>query len=192
MQTLNNKLDNIVQLLIFELVNILNSDKSGGIRCYNIAFVRQRGVASELSSAIPAAISTCESLEELISTYLPAGDSLSTTLSSPQFSQALSLFWSALQSGQAAPVVQQFGLGSEAVNAATTGNIHDFVNALETEALKKSPASDAEAVDNSDMMNTKKSQDESAGKLKSDQPDSKTDTINHKKDNDDDEGMALD
>ncbi|XP_031784122.1 proteasomal ubiquitin receptor ADRM1 isoform X1 [Nasonia vitripennis] len=152
----------------------------------------QRGVASELSSAIPAAISTCESLEDLISTYLPAGDSLSTTLSSPQFSQALSLFWSALQSGQAAPVVQQFGLGSEAVNAATTGNIHAFVNALETEALNKSPASDAEAVDNSDMMNTKKSQEESTGKLKSDQPDSKTDTINHKKDNDDDEGMALD
>lgn len=158
---------------------------------YNIAFVRQRGVTSELSSAIPAAISTCESLEDIISAYLPAGDSLSTTLSSPQFSQALSLFWSALQSGQAAPVVQQFGLGSEAIDAATSGNIQDFVSALETEAIKKSPASDAEAVKNSKIMDPKQSQDKSADKPQSDQQDSKSETTNNKKD-DDDEGMALD
>ncbi|XP_017884292.1 proteasomal ubiquitin receptor ADRM1 homolog isoform X2 [Ceratina calcarata] len=38
------------------------------------------------------------------------------------------------QSGQAGPVISQFGLGPEAVNAAASGNIEEFVNALESEA----------------------------------------------------------
>ena len=137
--------------------------------------VRQRGVASELSSAIPAAISTSESLDGAMSQHLPAGDSLSTTLSSPQFSQALSMFWSALQSGQTAPVVQQFGLGPEAVSAAASGNIEQFVDALESEAKVK-PESAA------------KDQEQPAEQTKPQQP---KPAPKDKKD-DDDEGMALD
>ncbi|XP_015114342.1 proteasomal ubiquitin receptor ADRM1-like [Diachasma alloeum] len=95
--------------------------------------VRQRGVATELTNTIPAAITATESLERTMSKHLPPGDSLCTTLSSPQFSQALSMFWSALQSGQASPVVRQFGLGADAVNAAATGNLEEFVSALEGE-----------------------------------------------------------
>ncbi|XP_015114341.1 proteasomal ubiquitin receptor ADRM1 homolog isoform X3 [Diachasma alloeum] len=38
-----------------------------------------------------------------------------------------------VQSGQASPVVRQFGLGADAVNAAATGNLEEFVSALEGE-----------------------------------------------------------
>lgn len=131
--------------------------------------VRQRGVANELTSAIPASVTTTESLERAVSPHLPAGDSLGTTLSSPQFSQALSMFWSALQSGQAGPVMQQFGLGAEAVTAAATGNIEHFVNALEGEA---------------------KAQEDKEGKK--DDAAKKQPPPTEKKDDDDDEGMALD
>ncbi|XP_076222750.1 regulatory particle non-ATPase 13 isoform X1 [Nomia melanderi] len=96
--------------------------------------VVQRGVATELTNAIRTAISASESLEREMSPHLPPGDQLCTTLLSPQFSQALSMFWSALQSGQAGPVIQQFGLGPDAVNAAASGNIEEFVTALESEA----------------------------------------------------------
>ncbi|XP_015171509.1 PREDICTED: proteasomal ubiquitin receptor ADRM1 isoform X2 [Polistes dominula] len=96
--------------------------------------VVQRGIATELTNAIPTTITSTESLERAISTHLPPGDNLCTTLSSPQFSQALSMFWSALQSGQAGPVIRQFGLGTDAINAAASGNIEEFVTALESEA----------------------------------------------------------
>lgn len=65
---------------------------------------------------------------------LPPGDHLSGAICSPQFFQALSMFWSALQSGQAGPVVRQFGLGSDAVSAAANGNVEEFFTALESEA----------------------------------------------------------
>ncbi|XP_014600828.1 PREDICTED: proteasomal ubiquitin receptor ADRM1 homolog isoform X3 [Polistes canadensis] len=39
-----------------------------------------------------------------------------------------------VQSGQAGPVIRQFGLGTDAINAAASGNIEEFVTALESEA----------------------------------------------------------
>uniref|UniRef100_A0A0C9R8U9 CG13349_0 protein n=1 Tax=Fopius arisanus TaxID=64838 RepID=A0A0C9R8U9_9HYME len=95
--------------------------------------VRQRTMATELTNSIPGAITVTESLERTMSKHLPPGDSLCTTLSSPQFSQALSMFWSALQSGQARSVVRQFGLGTDAVNAAGRGNLQEFFSALDDE-----------------------------------------------------------
>lgn len=133
--------------------------------------VRQRGVATELTNAIPAAISTTENLESAMNVHLPPGDNLCTTLSSPQFSQALSMFWSALQSGQAGPVVRQFGMGPDAVNAAATGNIEEFISALESEAK----SSDGQAQQQDD-----KSKEQSSSPASPDKKD------------DDDEGMALD
>lgn len=135
--------------------------------------VRQRGVATELTNAIPTAVSATESLENAMNVHLPPGDNLSTTLSSPQFSQALSMFWSALQSGQAGPVIRQFGLGPDAVNAATSGNIEEFVGALESEA-KSDQGQQAQQGQDDDS----KKQSSSAAN-----PDKK---------DDDDEGMALD
>lgn len=56
---------------------------------------------------------------------------LKETLSSPQFQQALSMFSNALQSGQLGPVVSQFQLNTEAVAAANSGDLEQFVKALE-------------------------------------------------------------
>ncbi|XP_034189598.1 regulatory particle non-ATPase 13 isoform X1 [Osmia lignaria lignaria] len=134
--------------------------------------VVQRGVATELTNAIPAAISATESLERAMSPHLPPGDHLCTTLLSPQFSQALSMFWSALQSGQAGPVIRQFGLGPDAVNAASSGNIEEFVSALESEAK----TGQEQTQQGQEEKNTKQGSPARS-------PDKK---------DDDDEGMALD
>ncbi|XP_020279335.1 proteasomal ubiquitin receptor ADRM1 homolog isoform X2 [Pseudomyrmex gracilis] len=77
----------------------------------------------------------------------------------------------AVQSGQAGPVIRQFGLGSDAVNAAATGNIEEFVSALESEA--------------------KSGQGQQAQQGQEDKKQSSSTTGPDKKD-DDDEGMALD
>ncbi|XP_034935166.1 proteasomal ubiquitin receptor ADRM1 homolog isoform X1 [Chelonus insularis] len=99
--------------------------------------VHQRDIARELTNSIPTAIVPTKSLQQAMSKHLPPGDNLCMTLASPQFYQALSMFWSALQSGQAGPVVRQFGLGPDAVNAAATGNLESFVTALESETKKE-------------------------------------------------------
>lgn len=59
---------------------------------------------------------------------------LKDTIQSPQFQQALSSFSTALQSGQLGPVVSQFQLNSEAIAAANTGDLEQFVKALEKNA----------------------------------------------------------
>ncbi|EZA48204.1 hypothetical protein DMN91_012562 [Ooceraea biroi] len=133
----------------------------------------QRGVATELTNAIPTAVSATDSLESAMNVHLPPGDNLSTTLSSPQFSQALSMFWSALQSGQAGPVIRQFGLGPDAVSAAASGNIEEFVGAMESEAKSDQGQ---QAQQGQDDENKKQS----------------SSTANPDKKDDDDEGMALD
>lgn len=73
------------------------------------------------------------------------GDSSKTqlkdTISSPQFQQALSMFSSALQSGQLGPVVSQFQLSGEAVAAANSGDLEQFVKALEKTAGDSSTGS---------------------------------------------------
>ncbi|XP_025990422.1 proteasomal ubiquitin receptor ADRM1 homolog isoform X2 [Solenopsis invicta] len=78
----------------------------------------------------------------------------------------------AVQSGQAGPVVRQFGLGADAVNAAASGNIEEFVGALESEAKN---GQGQQAQQGQDDKNKKQSSAAS--------PDKK---------DDDDEGMALD
>ncbi|XP_076651847.1 regulatory particle non-ATPase 13 isoform X2 [Halictus rubicundus] len=76
-----------------------------------------------------------------------------------------------VQSGQAGPVIQQFGLGPDAVNAAASGNIEEFVSALETEAK-------------TGQEQTQQGQDDTSAKQAS--PTASSDK------KDDDEGMALD
>jgi len=104
------------------------------------------GVSVDLSTAL-----TGEALQPLLATegfldkvkgFLPAGGEegkevtaadLKGTVQSPQFQQALSMFSMALQSGQLAPLVREFGLGDEAVAAATQGDMGAFVRALQKE-----------------------------------------------------------
>lgn len=62
---------------------------------------------------------------------------LKDTLASPQFQQALSMFSTALQSGQMGPVVSQFEVSDDAVSAAVSGNLEQFVKALDKAAVKE-------------------------------------------------------
>ncbi|XP_018562043.1 proteasomal ubiquitin receptor ADRM1 homolog isoform X1 [Anoplophora glabripennis] len=80
-------------------------------------------------------LSNPETLQQL-QNHLPAVDgstqeALRSTLASPQFQQAVSQFSSALESGQLGPVVSQLAVNSEAVAAASQGNMQGFVKALE-------------------------------------------------------------
>ena len=52
------------------------------------------------------------------------------------FDQALSVFSAALQSGQLGPLIQQFGLGAEAVEAAQKGDMEAFISALQKQNKK--------------------------------------------------------
>ncbi|XP_037947796.1 proteasomal ubiquitin receptor ADRM1 homolog isoform X2 [Teleopsis dalmanni] len=75
----------------------------------------------------------------ILSVHLPESDEtdeskkqqIKDTIASPQFQQALSLFSNALQSAQLGPVVSQFELTPDAVAAAYSGNLEEFVKALE-------------------------------------------------------------
>ncbi|CAG5101754.1 Similar to adrm1b: Proteasomal ubiquitin receptor ADRM1 (Danio rerio) [Cotesia congregata] len=133
--------------------------------------VRQTDVETELTNSIPAAITSSESLERTMSKHLPSGDNLCTTLSSPQFSQALSMFWSALQSGQGAPMVRQFGLGPDTVNAAATGNLEEFVTALETETKKDQEQTSSTTVASSNPEDESTKKDDSSSAKKDDSKD---------------------
>lgn len=74
---------------------------------------------------------------------------LKDTLASPQFQQALSMFSNALQSGQLGPVVSQFKLSDDAVSAANSGDLEQFVKALEKASIKDSSAKDDDKKDES-------------------------------------------
>lgn len=63
-------------------------------------------------------------------------EQLKTTVVSPQFQQALSMFSSALQSGQLGPVVSQFKLNDQAIEAANNGDLEQFIKALEGSTVK--------------------------------------------------------
>jgi len=70
------------------------------------------------------------------------------TVQSPQFAQALSVFSAALQSGQLGPLIQQFGLGAEAVDAAQKGDMEAFISALQKqEKDNKKDGDDGMALD---------------------------------------------
>merc|ERR1719206_454966 len=74
---------------------------------------------------------------------LPGSESeLRNTLQSPQFKQALSIFSAALQSGQLAPLMQQFKLTQPAIDAAAKGDVIAFVKALQEGEMAKGDEED--------------------------------------------------
>ncbi len=136
----DGKKDDVSKVLLSELQSFLSglktSDGSGGSST--------NGRNIDLSTAVNAEtvsfLTDAERTENLLA-HLPNIDSndnakqqLRETISSPQFQQALSMFSSALQSGQLGPVVSQFQLNEEEVAAATTGDLEQFVKALEKNA----------------------------------------------------------
>lgn len=79
-----------------------------------------------------------EQLQQHLPTIGPGGsqeEQLRSTLASPQFQQAVSMFSAALQSGQLGPVVQQFDVSNEAIAATNQGNMEEFVRALQNASI---------------------------------------------------------
>lgn len=113
--------------------------------------------------ALTSIMNSPEALEQL-QQHLPPIDgntqeALKSTLASPQFQQAVSQFSSALESGQLAPIVSQLAVNPEAVAAAASGNMQDFVKALEKSGT--TPDSDKDKDNKSTKKdNNKKDEDD--------------------------------
>lgn len=108
----------------------------------------EHGAGRSLNIDLSTALSGADAINQLISdpervksliVHLPESEDadedrkqqIKDHISSPQFQQALAQFSNALQSAQLGPVVKQFELSHEAVAAAYSGNLEEFVRALE-------------------------------------------------------------
>ncbi|KAJ8016828.1 hypothetical protein DPEC_G00011410 [Dallia pectoralis] len=112
-------------------------------------------LTSVVTPEIMAPILANAEVQERLLPFLPSGESLPqstdelhNTLSSPQFQQAMGLFSSALASGQLGPLMNQFGLPTEAVDAANKGDVEAFAKAMETDS--KSDHEDDDTKDKKD------------------------------------------
>lgn len=118
---------------------------------------------------------------EQLAPFLPAGEELpqsptelSNTLRSPQFQQALGMFSSALQSGQLAPLMGQFGFNDDVMGAASRGDMVEFVRAVQ-ESSRPSTANSTSTSDETSRPTTAGGEEETEDK-----------------DKDEDEAMSLD
>ena len=89
----------------------------------------------------------------------PANE-ISSTISSPQFKQALQLFSSGLQSAQLGPLIREFGLGDAAVAAATAGNMEAFIKAVEDSKADKKEEQSSEKTVEGDTKDAKDKDDD--------------------------------
>ncbi|XP_077990216.1 proteasomal ubiquitin receptor ADRM1-like [Glandiceps talaboti] len=95
-------------------------------------------LSQALSPEVMAPILSNSEVQQRLMEHLPEGESLprdpqqlSATIQSPQFQQAMSMFGAALQSGQLGPLMNQFGLSQEAVDAASKGDLEAFVRGMQ-------------------------------------------------------------
>uniref|UniRef100_A0A3P8X3X4 ADRM1 26S proteasome ubiquitin receptor n=1 Tax=Cynoglossus semilaevis TaxID=244447 RepID=A0A3P8X3X4_CYNSE len=116
-------------------------------------------LASVLTPEVMAPLLADPEVQQRLIPYLPSGESLPqsseelhNTISSPQFQQAMSLFSSALASGQLGPLLNQFGLPAEAVDAANKGDVEAFAKAMETKTKPEQEDGDSkDRKDDEDM-----------------------------------------
>uniref|UniRef100_A0A8C6QCH1 Proteasomal ubiquitin receptor ADRM1 n=1 Tax=Nannospalax galili TaxID=1026970 RepID=A0A8C6QCH1_NANGA len=111
---------------------------------------QQVDLASVLTPEIMAPILANADVQERLLPYLPSGESLpqtadeiQNTLTSPQFQQALGMFSAALASGQLGPLMCQFGLPAEAVEAANKGDVEAFAKAMQNNAKSEPKEGDS-------------------------------------------------
>ncbi|CAN9515276.1 unnamed protein product [Ophioblennius macclurei] len=102
-----------------------------------------QGSAVDLTSVctpeMMAPILSNTEVQQRLLPFLPSGESLPPhgaqeihdTLNSPQFQQSMSMFSSALASGQLGPLMSQFGLPAGAVDAANRGDVEAFARAMQ-------------------------------------------------------------
>ncbi|OQV12308.1 Proteasomal ubiquitin receptor ADRM1 [Hypsibius exemplaris] len=68
-----------------------------------------------------------------------------STIQSPQFQQAIGAFTSAFETRQLGPLIQEFNLGPQAVQAAQNGDFRAFVKALEKKKEEEAAPADSAA-----------------------------------------------
>ncbi|XP_056131468.1 proteasomal ubiquitin receptor ADRM1 [Lampris incognitus] len=124
----------------------------------SMAAAQGQGVdlASVCTPEMMAPILSNAEVQQRLLPFLPSGESLpqsaeeiQNTLTSPQFQQAMSMFSSALASGQLGPLMSQFGLPAEAVDAANRGDVEAFAKAMESS--KGGESKDKKKEDDEDM-----------------------------------------
>uniref|UniRef100_A0A7N6B880 Adhesion regulating molecule 1 n=1 Tax=Anabas testudineus TaxID=64144 RepID=A0A7N6B880_ANATE len=117
------------------------SDLQSILATMNVPAALRFGPVDLVSVCTPemmAPILTNAEVQQRLLPFLPSGESLpqsadeiQNTLSSPQFQQSMSMFSSALASGQLGPLMSQFGLPPEAVDAANRGDVEAFARAMQ-------------------------------------------------------------
>ncbi|ODN01530.1 Proteasomal ubiquitin receptor ADRM1 [Orchesella cincta] len=115
------------------------------------------GVNTEFVKRITASPTTVQKLTPLLPRFgyesekTANQDEVVDTLISPAFQHALSSFCSAFPSGQLGPLVEQFEFGTDAVQAARSGNLEAFLNAIQKEADSKKTSDTTEEQKPEDM-----------------------------------------
>jgi len=118
------------------------SDLQSILATMSVPMAAAQGSAVDLASVctpeMMAPILANAEVQQRLLPFLPSGESLpqsaeeiQNTLSSPQFQQSMSMFSSALASGQLGPLMSQFGLPAEAVDAANRGDVEAFAKAMQ-------------------------------------------------------------
>ncbi|XP_072156959.1 proteasomal ubiquitin receptor ADRM1 homolog isoform X2 [Bemisia tabaci] len=135
-----------------ETANRPNVDLSSALNAEGLqAVLSNPGIVQNLQQHLPSLSSTTTSNSQQ--------DQLRNTLASPQFQQAVSMFSTALQSGQLGPVVEQFSVGQDAVSAANEGNMEEFVKALEKATISSDDDSTPEQPDKKKKKESKSDED---------------------------------
>lgn len=118
----------------------------------------QVDLAGALTPEIMGPILANSEVQQRLLQYLPSGESLpqtaeeiQNTLTSPQFQQALSMFSVALASGQLGPLMSQFSLPPEAVEAANKGDVEGFAKAMQNSKGEKKEGERKDKDDDEDM-----------------------------------------
>lgn len=154
------------RVLLSELQNYLSNINTPGGASSSAGTRRNVDLSSAINSEPVTSILNDPNLLTALQQHLPNIDSatkpeeqVKDTLKSPQFQQALSMFSSALQSGQLGPVVSQFQLSPEVVAAAQSGDLEQFVVALEKSKDSKEDDSKSTAA-KSDAKKAEKKKDD--------------------------------
>ena len=116
--------------------NEVNIDLSASINYESLKpLLDNEDFMARVRESLPPSVDGSGNTVPISQTQVP--EQLASTVQSPQFQAALSIFSSALQSGQLGPLVQQFNLGQECVDAATRGDLEAFVKGLDKTSSSK-------------------------------------------------------
>uniref|UniRef100_A0A669BSC5 ADRM1 26S proteasome ubiquitin receptor n=2 Tax=Oreochromis TaxID=8139 RepID=A0A669BSC5_ORENI len=131
------------------------SDLQSILATMNVPAAGAQGSAVDLASVctpeMMAPILSNTEVQQRLLPFLPSGESLpqsaeeiQNTLNSPQFQQSMSMFSSALASGQLGPLMSQFGLPPDAVDAANRGDVEAFARAMQASREESKEKKDEE------------------------------------------------